>query len=447
MEKNIEKPTELKKVLSFGDLLSTAVGQVIGAGIMSLTGVAIGMTGRSVPLAFLLSALVVIIASIPTIIISGTVRMRGGYYTMTALLMGERWAGVYIVLFIFQNIAVSMFALSFADYFSAFLPWNRQLVAFVILTIVFLLNITGTKNAARFQNVIVIILCVALGLFAAVGLGHLEPNYFSDSFLPAGVGGVMAAGAMLCSATGGATMVTNLSAEAKNSKRDIPIVIIVSTMLVAVIYALVSVVAAGVLPVSEVAYQPLTAVAQTILPTPLYVFFMVGGAMFALLSTLNAQMSWAPKPVIQACEDGWFPQKLATLTKWGTPKYLLLIIYVIGVIPIALNVDLSIISNITAIIIQLTLIIMNIGLVRLPEKIPEAWDKSKYKVSKGALMAITVLTIVVGIVQIYELLDYLGMTITIVNIVMFALAGAYAILRFKSGKVKMEISYEADMDE
>ena len=36
---------ELKRVLTLKDLISVAIGQVIGAGIMSLMGVAIGMTG------------------------------------------------------------------------------------------------------------------------------------------------------------------------------------------------------------------------------------------------------------------------------------------------------------------------------------------------------------------------------------------------------------------
>ncbi|AZO94485.1 hypothetical protein D7D81_07700 [Halocella sp. SP3-1] len=35
---------DLKRVLGFWDLMGTAVGQIIGAGIMSLAGVAIAMT-------------------------------------------------------------------------------------------------------------------------------------------------------------------------------------------------------------------------------------------------------------------------------------------------------------------------------------------------------------------------------------------------------------------
>ena len=43
---------QLKQVLGFWDLMGAAVGQIIGAGIMTLLGSAIAMTGRSVPVAF-----------------------------------------------------------------------------------------------------------------------------------------------------------------------------------------------------------------------------------------------------------------------------------------------------------------------------------------------------------------------------------------------------------
>ena len=47
---------QLKQTLGFGDLMGSAVGQIIGAGIMSLMPAAINMTGRSVVFSFLIAA-------------------------------------------------------------------------------------------------------------------------------------------------------------------------------------------------------------------------------------------------------------------------------------------------------------------------------------------------------------------------------------------------------
>lgn len=57
---NLTSTKELKRTLGFWDLMGASMGQIIGAGIMSLTGIAIGMTGRSAPLAFILSTAMVL---------------------------------------------------------------------------------------------------------------------------------------------------------------------------------------------------------------------------------------------------------------------------------------------------------------------------------------------------------------------------------------------------
>ena len=43
-----KKQGELKKVLGLGDLMGIGIGQIIGSGIMSLTGICIALTGRCV---------------------------------------------------------------------------------------------------------------------------------------------------------------------------------------------------------------------------------------------------------------------------------------------------------------------------------------------------------------------------------------------------------------
>lgn len=72
---------ELKRNLGRMDLVSVAVGQIIGAGIMAMTGTAIGMTGRSVNLAFIIAGFLCILTAIPQLMVGGTARFKGGQYT------------------------------------------------------------------------------------------------------------------------------------------------------------------------------------------------------------------------------------------------------------------------------------------------------------------------------------------------------------------------------
>ena len=53
--------TASSQKLTRTDLLSMAVGQIIGVGIMTMTGIAIGFTGRSVVFAYLLGGLFTLI--------------------------------------------------------------------------------------------------------------------------------------------------------------------------------------------------------------------------------------------------------------------------------------------------------------------------------------------------------------------------------------------------
>lgn len=73
--------------MGFGDLLGTAIGTIIGAGIMTLLSATIAMTGRSVPFSSLIAAGITICQFPPTILVTGTVRLCGGQYTMVAMLI------------------------------------------------------------------------------------------------------------------------------------------------------------------------------------------------------------------------------------------------------------------------------------------------------------------------------------------------------------------------
>ena len=95
---------------------------------------------------------------------------------MASLLLGEKFSGFYIIIYIVGNISIGMYALSLADYLLALVPGiPRVPLAVAALTLFFVINLFGVKDAAIVQNVMVIVLAVALGVFAAVGVFNFEP--------------------------------------------------------------------------------------------------------------------------------------------------------------------------------------------------------------------------------------------------------------------------------
>ena len=439
---------DLARTLGKKELMGIAIGQIIGAGIMSMMGVAIAMTGRSANLAFMLSAVFTMCTFFPSIFITSCIRMRGGMYTQMAIFAGDKWAGYYSVVYFITNMSLAMYALSFAQYALALLPTggSQKVIALVVGTLFFVLNYFGVDLMAKIQNLLVIVLLLSLTMFAVFGLPSVDfANYFSNAdglFLSDGISGFLTAVAYLGFATGGATVILGVSAECKNPTKDIPFVIVTSTIGVAILYGLVATTASGVLPVAEVANQPLTLVAAEILPKPLYIFFIVGGAMFALATTLNSQIMSCTKPVMQSCEDGWFPHSLAALSKYKTPWKILIIYYVILVVPIVLELEIAQISSIVQILGYINNLVFTITAMKLPKMFPEAWEKSQFRVPTPVFNTLMIITCIAILIQASFMLKSMKLSLIVFNVAVMAAGFIWAFYRTGSGKAKPTVSYE-----
>ena len=442
---NLSSTKDLKRVLGFWDLMAVGIGSIIGSGVMSLTGWGIDDTGRSICIAFVIGGLIAILARSPQIFLNSVARYRGGDYSMVGTFLGPRWTGTYSMIALLTSVTLSMYALSFADYAMPFLPsLTRKTIALGILTLLFITNTFGINAFAKIQNMAVVLLVISLTVFTAVGLTKLDGNYFEPTqFMTKGFAGLWSASVLMSYTCDGAQYVTQMSGEAKNPTRDIPRVMLFSTLGVSVFYGLIGIVAAGVLPVEQVAGQPLTIVANAILSKPLYYLFCIGGGWMALLTTLNSSIATCTKPLMQACNDGWYPRSLARLhPKYRTPLILLAFYYVIGFVPIAFNIDIDIISNITITVGAITKSMIVLCLWRMPKVLPDAWNKSDFHISDGALKALCVVDLLVivisGITSSFEL----PLPLLLANLAVVAFAFLFGSVRFKSGKVKVEESYE-----
>ena len=442
---NLSSTKDLKRVLGFWDLMAVGIGSIIGSGIMSLTGWGIDDTGRSICIAFVIGGLIAILARSPQIFLNSVARYRGGDYSMVGTFLGPRWTGTYSMIALLTSVTLSMYALSFADYAMPFLPaFTRKSIALGILTLLFITNTFGINAFAKVQNLAVIFLVISLTIFTAVGLTKLDGNYFDPaSFMTRGFMGLWQASVLMSYTCDGAQFVTQMSGEARNPTRDIPRVMLFSTLGVSVFYGLIGIVAAGVLPINQVAGKPLSVVASAILSKPLYYLFCIGGGWMALLTTLNSSIATCTKPLMQACNDGWYPRSLARLhPKYRTPLILLAFYYVVGFVPIAFNINIGIISNITITVGAITKSMIVLCLWRMPKVLPEVWKKSDFHISDGALKTLCIVDLLVIVVSGVTSSFKLPLSLLLGNLGVVAFAFLFGSLRYKSGKVKVENSYE-----
>lgn len=194
----------------------------------------------------------------------------------------------------------------------------------------------------------VMFLLLSLALFIGFGLPKVDWSALvltKSNIMPNGTKNFLMGVALLSFATGGAKFVAENGDEIENPEKTLPMAMIFSTLLVASFYALIGIVASGVLPIDQVAFQNLTVVAKSIFPPALYILFVIGGAMFALATTLNGTLSWVTRGLQTASKEGWLPEIFAKENKGGTPILLLCLFAAVGALPIITGMDTAAIAN------------------------------------------------------------------------------------------------------
>lgn len=423
---------ELKRILGFWDLMGITLSQIIGAGILTYTGVAIGMTGRSVFLAYIIASILVLITSAPIVIANGTLDFEGGQYSQVTELISKQAGGFFIIIFIASNMSMALYAMSFADYFISFFGFgNKQLIAFIVLTVFYIINMLGIDKVSKIQKLIVFTLMISFFLFIYRGIGKVDSNYLTQDFMTRGVFGLLQAAALLNFAVVGGANIANLSRECKNPIRDLPRVIVICTIFVGILYALISIVASGILSIDKVINKPMTDVARIILGKYEFIYFSIGGALIALISPLNGQFAWATKPIRQAAIEGWFPKSLAVLNKkTRTPNRLLTILYLVGIFPVIFNLDIAGLGASVVAVYQLNVLLLVFSLIGLMKKRPLEFKNSPYNMKPAAIYTLTALASVLVIIQIVLLC--MGLTRNMILLNAFIVLMALLFAKYKA---------------
>lgn len=449
---NTNTTKDLNRTLKKGDLMSIAVGQIIGAGVMVMSIAALGMTGRSVNIAFVVAAVLTCFGALPSIFMGSTIRVMGGFYSQAAIFVGDQFAGFYSVITIFSNMSQALFATGLVSYMGSLIPViaeNQLIFSVIFYMIFFALNWFGTSWMAKVQSFMFYLLIIALVMFTVFGVpkvqwaGYFGNELFGEPLFSNGISGLLEAASYLTFATGGATVIVSFSAEAVNPTKDIPVVIIASTVGVAVLYAFMASCIGGILPASEViAAGNLSVIAKMIMPTPCYYFFIICGACFALGTTLNSSIASAVKPLFAAAADGWFPPVFARLNKHKVPYAWLIVFAVVNVVAIVSGMNISMMGKLVLFISNITSMFLIVGIMKLPKLFPEPWEKSPFHVSNTMLNVLLFLSLAVTAMQAYMNCQNQPMWVIIANVVMFLFAFVYSRIMYKSGKVKVSANYE-----
>ena len=265
----------LSRDLNLFTVTMIGVGGMIGAGIFVLTGVAAGVAGPALILAFILNGIVTTLTAMSYAELGSAIPGAGGGYLWVKTALGgalgflSGWMSWFA-----QAIAGSLYALAFGRFAAemismAGLPTfgldvaelSTVLMIFIILAFV-LINYLGASETATIGNILTVTKVVILGLLVLFGAAAMARSdqwvdRFSTEFLPEGVLGIFLAMGLTFIAFEGYEIIAQSGEEVVNPKQNVPKAIFYSIAIVVVIYILVGIVAIGATtpPEGQAAYQ------------------------------------------------------------------------------------------------------------------------------------------------------------------------------------------------
>ncbi|MGN0356918.1 MAG: APC family permease [Blautia sp.] len=435
------------KKLGLWNIIGLGLGGAIGTGIFMMLGYGIALTGRSIMLVCAVGCFYMLLAywynlAIPTMFV-----IKSGDYGMKAMLLGPTMTGVSSLLWLIVGFGMASYAITIATFLSVLFPALEayiNLAAFIILTLSFATTIKGSRFVTLLSNYIMILLIIALALFVGLGVPHVDAAaFFSNSdggFWLNGFGGFISAISIMGFACQGTTSAPiSMAAVTKNPKKTIPMAIIVITGCLAIIYGLMGYVAAGVLPYDQVAGANISVTAKVIMNQPLYLFFVVGGGICAIGTSVLASLGMIRYPVLQIAEDGWLPAVFKKVNKDGYPYVGYLTFYVIGSLPILIGMDIDSIISFTMVPTMLLNVYMNLKCITLPKKFPEQWEKRSIRIPLWLFNVCSVLGAAAAFIVAYNLFVGLSTRDMIMNVAVVVILAGIAIVRLKQGAVDPEV--------
>ena len=434
----------MEKKLNLFDLISIGVGCIIGSGVFALMGYGIAYSGRGITLALFLAMALSLLQSIALPLVTRVFELDGGEYAINSLLIPKACTGFGVgrdLLFRAGSLAVT--AIAVTQYLEKLFPAigaYTTVVSLAVLTIAFLVVLAGDKVAANVQNVMCIFMYVALGLFVVFGFMNMDSTaYAGEPMLPNGVGGLISAIALMSYTCNGFQYVVNMGKSAANPTKNIPLAFCLSALVGAAIYALIGFSATHTHSYSVIGGMNLGGIAEMIMPNTVYLFFIIGGALFALCTSLVGAIVSGYRPLVACTNDGWLPASLAKTTKGGTP-YVMFLMYLLGAVPILLGMDLGDVATICLFPGVILKVMINIGAMSIPTRFAKEWKASGMNISVGLYKTLLVISSLASITM--GIFYFNSNDLQVAMIAVTAIIALYGILVGKFGKVTLHVKEE-----
>ncbi len=314
---------KLQRTLSLPGAIAVSVGGML-SGIFVLPGLAVGITGSSVWLAFLVAALCILPAVLSKSELATAMPKSGGTYVYIERAFGPLFgtiAGIGLWLSLLLKSAFSLVGLSFYLYVLIEVDESyTKYIALLALLFILLLNVFGVKKVEKTQLVIVTISVLSLITIVFFGFNSFDSKLMEPVFSEGG-SGFIAGVAFLYISYAGVTKIAAVAGEIKNPEKNLPRTMIISLLLITTVYVLVALVLVGNVDQSVLStdIKPIHTLFQTI-GGDYFGYFAAVVGVITLMSMANSGVLASSRFPFAMAKDKMMPSFLGLVnSKFMTP--------------------------------------------------------------------------------------------------------------------------------
>lgn len=319
----MSNPNNEKKAMTLGAAVAIGIGGMVGGGIYSLLGAAVGVAGNAVYISFTLAGIVALFSAYSYAKLGARYPSAGGPVEFLIQGFGDGIisGGFNVLLWVGYVFALALYARAFGAYLATFFPglppyWQNIFATLIVLLFTGV-NFLGSKAVGRSELVIVAANVGFLLLFAAAGFFFLKPALLSPAQWPHASKVLFAAGIVFLTYEGFG-LVTNTAEDMEDPQKTLPKALYLSVGIVIVLYIAVSVAVVGNLAVPKIVAASdyaAAAAAQAFLGT-WGLRLVAFAALFATASAINATLYGGANVSYTIAKAGELPE-IFERKAWG----------------------------------------------------------------------------------------------------------------------------------
>lgn len=395
-----------RKAVSLFSMCCMCIGSIIGGGVFGSLCVAVQYAGIGILLACVIAFVFSIISSLPGMLPSTVTPAASGYYTVLCKIISPYLGPMEFTSLLTLVVLNVSLASTFSVYLAVLVPVNTRLASCVVILVASLVAYIGFTFGSKVQNVMTMILLAAVIMFVLMGLRHVDLSAVSQIGIPSspsaanGLTGIFAATGLMMNCMDGGDSAMILAEKMKNPRRDVLLTFLISTSFVAVIYFFMSLVVVGTAPEAA----NLAEAAGTFMGPAALTVFVIGGALMAILTTLNCiTLSGAVRFEAMA-RDGLLPQFFDKRNRFGQSYAGVFVVAAAAIIITLFDLPLGTLFSVLSALSLFMMIFYLLPVLKLRRMYPHTWAHSPFLMSDRLIYVLVAAAMLACAYQTYSLI-------------------------------------------